>query len=425
LKTALGSGGQSTENLGYLYDPAWNLNKRTNNGSVTTFTVNNLNQVTNDGTWTFSYDYNGNLVQQVRANHKEIDYTYDDENQLVRVATDTDTTTSPWRTDFVYDGRMRLRVRKDYTWSQYPTNWVLSAETHYVYDGMVAIQERNGSNVPLVSYTRGTDLSGTFEDAGGIGGLLARSHGYSSGSWTNHNFYHADGNGNITAMVGANQTLVASYRYDPYGRTTYSSGTLASANVYRFSSKPIHANSGLYYYGYRFYWPELQRWLDRDPVEELAGINLYAFVGNEPIGWLDPLGLDRASCLRDCFDQLAGCLSPSGLLGVGVSTAGGAAIGGHATRSGAQKWLCRAGTLTRYGRALVVGSGVGFIFTALPWVTDCYSSYLGCRSGCPKDPCPSAPITQPSPPPPMPLDCNQNAPPNRLIYFFPGKNAAY
>src|SRR5205809_5140641 len=39
-------------------------------------------------------------------------------------------------------------------------------------------------------------------------------------------------------------------------------------NVYRFSSKEIHVNSGLYYYGYRWYAPNLQRWLNRDPLGE-------------------------------------------------------------------------------------------------------------------------------------------------------------
>src|SRR5437016_4421629 len=119
------------------------------------------------------------------------------------------------------------------------------------------IQERNGTNnAPLVSYTRGNDLSGSLEGAGGIGGLLARSHGYSSGNWTTHNFYHADGNGNITYIVNSSQALAASYRYDPFGRTMSSSGTLASANVYRFSSKerylPPATGIELYYYGYRF-----------------------------------------------------------------------------------------------------------------------------------------------------------------------------
>jgi len=43
--------------------------------------------------------------------------------------------------------------------------------------------------------------------------------------------------------------------------------------VYRFSSKEIHVNSGLYYYGYRWYAPNLQRWLNRDPINEL-GFNI-------------------------------------------------------------------------------------------------------------------------------------------------------
>jgi RHS repeat-associated protein len=59
---------------------------------------------------------------------------------------------------------------------------------------------------------------------------------------------------------------VSNYRYDPFGNTISSSGTLASANVYRFSSKEIHVNSGMYYYGYRFYDPNLQRWINRDPI---------------------------------------------------------------------------------------------------------------------------------------------------------------
>jgi RHS repeat-associated protein len=86
--------------------------------------------------------------------------------------------------------------------------------------------------------------------------------------------------------------VAASYRYDPYGNTISSSGGLASANVYRFSSKEIHVNSGLYYYGYRFYAPNLQRWLNRDPIDENGGINLYGFVLNGPIATIDPDGRD-------------------------------------------------------------------------------------------------------------------------------------
>jgi RHS repeat-associated protein len=157
--------------------------------------------------------------------------------------------------------------------------------------GWRVIQERDGNNAPLVSYTRGTDLSGSLEGAGGIGGLLARSHNYISGNWVTHNYYHADGNGNIMYLVNGIQTLAASYRYDAYGNTISSSGVLASANVYRFSSKEVHASSGLYYYGYRWYAPNLQRWLNRDPIFERGGENLYCFLNNSPNGRIDHFGL--------------------------------------------------------------------------------------------------------------------------------------
>ncbi len=296
----------NSEDRGYLYDAAWNLNKRTNNGAAFTFAVDSKNQLTSDPDCTDAYDGNGNLTNRTSINAPPIDYSYDDENQLTSVQQGS------WRTEFVYDGFGRLRKRPEYTWNGF--SWSLSTTTYYVYDGMRVIQERTTS--PTVSYTRGVDLSGTLQGAGGIGGLLARSHAYQSGSggWTNHNVYHADGGGNITYMLNSSQSVVASYRYDPFGNTISSSGSLASANVYRFSGKEIHVNSGLYYYGFRFYDPNLQRWVNRDPIAEdsfwhsrrrTSGVrdnsrsarfagsnNLYEFAKNAPPVWVDRSGLD-------------------------------------------------------------------------------------------------------------------------------------
>jgi len=186
-------------------------------------------------------------------------YTYDDENRLTTaIYNDSQASTAAWwRSDFTYDGLSRLRKRLDYTWSG--SVWTLATTVEYVYYGMRVVQERDSGNTPTVSYTRCTDLSGTLQGAGGIGGLLARSSGYSSGSWSTHYFYHADGKGNITYLVDNSQVLAASYRYDPFGNTISSSGSLASANVYRFSSKEVHVNNGMYYYGFRFYDPNLQK----------------------------------------------------------------------------------------------------------------------------------------------------------------------
>ena len=292
----VGDSSVNSEDRGYVYDAAWNLNKVTNNGVVGMFTVDNKNQLTQDPLQLDAYDSNGNLVSRTGG----YSYTYDDENQLTSLSFGTS-----YRSDFGYDGQGRLRNRTDYIWTG--TSWTSAGGAEYLYDGMRVIQERNASNVPTVSYTRGTDLSGSLEGAGGIGGLLGRSHGYAStnGNWYTHNFYHADGNGNITYLVNSSQALAASYRYDPFGNTTASSGTLAAANVYRFSSKEIHVNSGLYYYGYRWYAPGVQRWLNRDPINELGFEQFnyprawrasyhghdYGFLANQPLSLIDPFGL--------------------------------------------------------------------------------------------------------------------------------------
>jgi len=267
----------ASEDRGYQYDAAWNLHYRTNNTTPATFTVNSKNELTSSSA---GYDGNGNLTNLSGPNFTVA--AYDDENRLTTIQY------APyWYSEFVYDGLGRLRKRTDY--ATYAHTYVGS--TSYSYDGMRVIQERNQSNTPTVSYTRGTDLSGSLEGAGGIGGLLARSDGYSAGNWTTNNYYHADGNGNITYLVNSSQTLAAKYRYDPYGNTISLSGSLAGVNTYRFSSKEMHVNSSTYYYGYRWYDPYSQRWLNRDPMRENGGINLFGFVGNNPVNEIDPFGL--------------------------------------------------------------------------------------------------------------------------------------
>jgi RHS repeat-associated protein len=281
----------STENQGYTYDAAWNLNYLTNNGTLETFTVDNKNQLTGDpNAANDSYDANGNL--QLREwGGLLYAYTNDDENQLIAIEFDDYGASPPLSmSQFVYDGLGRMRKRIEYTYDS-GGNPVWSTETHYIYDGTRVIQERDTNNTPTGSYTRGTDLSGTLEGAGGIGGLLSWSVGYSAGNWSTHYFYHADVNGNITYLVDSSQGMAATYRYDPFGNTISSSGPQASANVYRFSSKECNTNSGAYYFLYRFYDPSLQRWLNRDPLEEDGGVNLYGFVENDPVNHTDAFGL--------------------------------------------------------------------------------------------------------------------------------------
>jgi RHS repeat-associated protein len=82
-------------------------------------------------------------------------------------------------------------------------------------------------------------------------------------------------------------------------------GTLATANTYRYSSKEIDPQSGIYYYGYRYYEPNLQRWLNQDPIGEEGGLNLYGYVRNNPIKWTDPLGLEIRLYANPAFGNSA------------------------------------------------------------------------------------------------------------------------
>jgi RHS repeat-associated protein len=239
-----------------------------NLGRVDTNTVVAYLPATN----TFSYDGNGNLLSDGLRY-----FAYDDENQLISVWV-----TNVWRSDFVYDGKFRRRIRKESSW-QYSA-WVQTNGVHYIYNGNYVIQERDVNNLPLLSYTR-TD-----------GRMLARTDhsvlNSQPSSGNAHAYYHADGNGNITALINGLQIFVAKYEYDPFGSVLSKCGPLADANAYHLGSQEVHLNSGLLYFGRRFYDANLQRWVNRDPISEKGGANLYAYVRNDPINGRDVLGLD-------------------------------------------------------------------------------------------------------------------------------------
>ena len=143
----------ASEDRGYLYDAAWNLNRRTNNAYVEQFDVDSKNQLDFPGYYT--YDGNGNLTW-----FDVFEYTYDDENRLIKAASPG----GDWWTDYVYDGLGRLRQRVVWTYEYVDDDfyWV-PVETRYVYDGFRVIQDRNAQGNPTISYTRGTDLSGSLE----------------------------------------------------------------------------------------------------------------------------------------------------------------------------------------------------------------------------------------------------------------------
>jgi YD repeat-containing protein len=73
-------------------------------------------------------------------------------------------------------------------------------------------------------------------------------------------FYHYDGLGDVVQLTDSSQNTVASYKYDAYGNTVFSGSGAVSTQPYRYSTKEIHHNSGVYDFGFRFFSPEVARW---------------------------------------------------------------------------------------------------------------------------------------------------------------------
>ena len=184
----------------------------------------------------------------------------------------------------------------------------LTGTTRFVYDGWNLIAElvtpESGTET-VTRYVWGLDLSQSVQGAGGIGGLLLQEKDDAAGQ-TKTRLYTYEANGNVGQLVdGTTGVVVAHYAYAPFGTTLTASGTAATANPFRFSTKYTDADTTLVYYGYRFYSPTLGlgRWLTRDPIGESDSPGLYMFVGNNPLAWFDSNGLARRSIGSVVFDQ--------------------------------------------------------------------------------------------------------------------------
>jgi RHS repeat-associated protein len=94
----------------------------------------------------------------------------------------------------------------------------------------------------------------------------------------------------VTEITDSNQTVVKSYAYDAFGNILSETGSLAH-NPFTYTAREYHAPSGLYYYRARFYDPTIGRFITQDPIGHLGGMNLYVYVGNAPVSFIDPLGL--------------------------------------------------------------------------------------------------------------------------------------
>ena len=261
----------------YSYDPIGNRTSAVLGQKAVSYVSNQLNQYVQAGDGHPVYDADGNLVSWGRWR-----FVYNGENRLVE-AVPADPVEGDVSLRFVYDYLGR-RVQKELLVYRSGA-WQQEDVLELVYDGWNVVQQSSTSG--RWYFVWGPDLSGSLQGAGGIGGLVCRVD--ESGSAQG---YLYDANGNVIGLVDQSGKLVASYRYDGFGNLIEQDGPFAADNPWRFSTKYFDQQTGLYYYGYRYYLPEAGRWINRDPLGESGGYNLYAFVLNDPESWIDPFGLE-------------------------------------------------------------------------------------------------------------------------------------
>jgi len=305
-ETIAGTTGSSTTNHGYRYD---NLNRLTQvlNGStpVETSTYDQYNnrrtQTRNGGTAgstttyyqhdaaqqlnnilsgsdtgseiaRFQYDNNGNLIYKSQTTSGSTitrTYTYNALEQLSQVQGNNAGTLIPTET-YRYDPQGR-RIEKT----------VASTSTRYHYSGQSLWAEYQSWNQALAYYTYS-----------GLDRPIVRS----TPNAADTRYYHSDGLGSIVATSNSAGATQSSTHYDAWGNVTAKTGSTGSGSTPQFgyTGREPDAN-GLIYYRARYYDPTIGRFTQRDPSGFADGINQYAYVGNSPTNFTDPLGLSRVN----------------------------------------------------------------------------------------------------------------------------------
>jgi RHS repeat-associated protein len=222
------------------------------------------------------------------------------------------------------DGGLRTRTKYDYDGLGRRVSKTVTGQgtTAYLLDGDEEIAEYNGATL-LRRYVTGPRVDDRIAHAEG-----------SATTNPTKTYYHANHQGSVIAMTDGSGNLAQRVGYDEYGN-----GSLATGEQFGYAGRRYDPETGLYYYRARYYSPVLGRFLQVDPVGYKDNLNLYTYVGNDPVDKTDPSGkwawIDDAIALgagaivgvagQGIEDLVSGHMSSLGEYG--AAAAGGAAAG--------------------------------------------------------------------------------------------------
>jgi RHS repeat-associated protein len=240
-------------------------------------TFNALNQLLEDSTCRYQYDLNGRRIQQ-KNDRETVQYSYDALDRLVAISNDSQ------QMLYQYDAENRRLSQQLLHWNDEQKQWNMISESKFLYQGLNEVGRFDASNHLMELRVLGHGLGGEIGAAIAIesgGGIYAPIH---------------DHQGNVTCLIDCSSNEVKeTYHYSVFGEEKIYDGLgreiRDSINPWRFSSKRTDSETGLVFFGHRYYDPKAGRWISPDPIGLQGGSNLYAYVGNNPATCFDRYGL--------------------------------------------------------------------------------------------------------------------------------------
>jgi RHS repeat-associated protein len=300
----------------YTYDANGNRASKTTPWGTIAYSYDAENRLIKQGDIVYTYDKDGNLLSETGLRRRAI-YQYNGQNRMVYSQITNTVEQSRVTSRYIYDALGRRTIEQDEGSS--PVRTLYDGTSFEVVrsgvmfnDGRFTTLYSGGIQWTSNSGTEGSRYRWVSEEGGevrtrstgdssavtarytgisvtlyGKGEAVAVTRSASEGSRGGPAYLGKDLLGSVMTATNEYGSLEERYEYDAFGQPY--TGDLTQGMNLGYTGKPYDAATGLYNYGYRDYKPEAARFTTIDPIRD--GANWFAYVNNDPVNWVDLLGL--------------------------------------------------------------------------------------------------------------------------------------